>query len=453
VRVETPRTTRRRPPERAAAPPLPALRLMVLEGRDAGQFAAVPPPGGRVSVGSARGSDLVLHDARVGARHLDAWTTPEGVAVEDTGGGTFVGALRLGQAVMPPGTRLRLGDSVIGIVSAEVTDDLRARFAAEGLAFTGPAMTEIAESVQRVAPFTATVLVEGETGTGKEVVARAIHRLSMRANGPLVIVDCGALPASLLESELFGHERGAFTGADRLRQGAFERAHGGTVVLDEIGELPLASQPALLGVLQRRRFRRVGGHAEVEVDVRVIAVTNRDLRAEVERGAFRADLYYRLCSTHLALPPLRRRPEDLPILVAHLLAELTGSASASPFDERVMAALAAHPWPGNVRELRAVVERTITMDRLDLGGPRGSRDEAPGSAPLPAPSAPAPARGESGAPLATYREARAEAVEAFEHGYLRQLIDACQGNASEGARVARMDRPHLVKLLRRHGLR
>jgi DNA-binding NtrC family response regulator len=417
---------------------------MVLEGRDAGQFAAVPATGERVAVGSGRGVDLLLHDERVGPRHVEVWTTPEGVAVEDTGRGTYVGALRLGGAVVPPGTRLRVGDSVLGLVGAAASDDLQARFAAEGLAFSGPAMTEIAASVQRVAPFNTTVLIEGETGTGKEVVARVIHRLSMRANGPLVIVDCGALPPSLLESELFGHERGAFTGADRLRQGAFERAHGGTLVLDEIGELPLPSQPALLGVLQRRRFRRVGGHAEVEVDVRVIAATNRDLRAEVERGTFRADLYYRLAATHLLLPPLRRRPEDLPILVEHLLAEVAGSAQASPFDTAAMASLAAHAWPGNVRELRAVVERALTLGRLDLNGPR-----SPAAPPPASDRAPVSAEG----PIRTYRDARAAALEGFERDYLRRLIEACQGNASEGARVARMDRPHLVKLLRRHGLR
>ncbi len=422
---------------------------MVLEGADAGRFTGIPATGARVSAGSNRVCDLVLHDPRVRALHFEAWATPEGVAVHDPEDKTLIGGLRIGRAVVPPGARLVLGDSVVGIVASAVSDDLRSRLGAEGLAFRGPRMVEVAESVQRVAPFTATVLLEGETGTGKEVVARAIHRMSMRANGPLVIVDCGALPASVLESELFGHERGAFTGADRLRQGAFERAHGGTLMLDEIGELPLSSQPALLGVLQRRRFRRVGGHAEVEVDVRVVAATNKDLRAEVERGAFRADLYYRLCGAHLVLPPLRLRPEDLPILIEHILAELTGSAASSPFDARALAALSAHPWPGNVRELRSVVERAVMTGRLDFAGARVS-EERPAASPT-ATVIPAPPDGDS--PLATYRAARAEALEGFEHGYLRRLIETCHGNASEAARVARMDCPHLVKLLRRRGLR
>jgi DNA-binding NtrC family response regulator len=309
-------------------------------------------------------------------------------------------------------------------------------------------MTEVAESLQRLAPFSTSVLIEGETGTGKEVIARAVHRLSMRANGPFVVVDCGALPATLIESELFGHERGAFTGADRRRQGAFERAHGGTVFLDEIGELPLASQPALLGALQRRRFRRVGGHDEVEVDVRLVAATNRNLLVEVERGAFRADLYYRLATAGIWLPPLRKRLDDLRVLIASLLTELTGSPVPWPFDEPAMEALRAHAWPGNVRELRAVVERAVTLGRLDLGGPRPSL-------PAPAPTAEAPASTPTlpaGLPGA-YGDARAEALSIFERDYLRRLIESCQGNASEAARVARMDRPHLLRLLRRHSLR
>ncbi|MFS8072074.1 MAG: sigma 54-interacting transcriptional regulator, partial [Byssovorax sp.] len=325
------------------------MRVAVVYGRDAGQFVSTPStPGEKITIGAGRDNDLVLHDERVSPRHLEVRWAPEGVALHDVGSaaGTFLGVTRLGDAIVLPGTRIRVGETILEIRAGEVMGDLRARLMAEGLVFIGPAMTEVAESLQRIAPFSTSVLIEGETGTGKELIARAVHRLSMRANGPFVVVDCGALPATLIESELFGHERGAFTGADRRRQGAFERAHGGTVFLDEIGELPLASQPALLGALQRRRFRRVGGHVEVEVDVRIVAATNRDLLVEVERGAFRADLYYRLATAGIWLPPLRRRPEDLPVLIASLLAELTGSALPSPFDEDAMTLLSAHAWPG-----------------------------------------------------------------------------------------------------------
>ncbi len=450
------RMMRGRAPARPSAPAATstsAMRVAVVYGRDAGQFVSTPStPGEKITIGAGRDNDLVLHDERVSPRHLEVRWAPEGAALRDAGSatGTFLGVTRLGDAIVLPGTRIRVGETILEILAGEVTGDLRARLAAEGLVFVGPAMTEVAESLQRIAPFSTSVLIEGETGTGKEVIARAVHRLSMRANGPFVVVDCGALPATLIESELFGHERGAFTGADRRRQGAFERAHGGTVFLDEIGELPLASQPALLGALQRRRFRRVGGHDEVEVDVRIVAATNRDLLVEVERGAFRADLYYRLATAGIWLPPLRRRPEDLPVLIASLLAELTGSAVLSPFDEDAMALLSAHAWPGNVRELRAVVERAVNLGRLDLGGPRSGLQllQARGVEAMPSstPTLPADRPG-------AYGEARAEALSIFEQDYLRRLIEACQGNASEAARVARMDRPHLLRLLRRHRLR
>ena len=450
--LEPTRTMRGRAPARSTAPPsTAAMRVAVVRGRDAGQFAAVPStPGDKVTIGSSSGNNLVLHDERVSPRHLEVGSAADGVMLRDLGSatGTFLGAMRLGDGIVPPGTRIRVGETLLEIIAGEVTGDLRARLAVEGLVFSGAAMTEVAESLQRLAPFSTSVLIEGETGTGKELIARAMHRLSMRANGPFVVVDCGALPATLIESELFGHERGAFTGADRRRQGAFERAHGGTMFLDEIGELPLASQPALLGALQRRRFRRVGGHDEVEVDVRLVAATNRDLRLEMERGAFRADLYYRLATAGLWLPPLRRRIEDLPVLIASLLTELTGSAVPWPFDGAGMDALRAHPWPGNVRELRAVVERAVMLGRLDLGGPRGG-PEAPPARVVEAPPLPALLT----APLGSYGEARAEALLSFERDYLRTLIQTCEGNASEAARVARMDRPHLLRLLRRHGLR
>jgi DNA-binding NtrC family response regulator len=459
--VLLPRQNRRRPPEPTTpASDAPALRVAVLQGRDAGQFAPLAGAfGSKVAIGSARENALVLHDERVSPRHLEVWATPEGIGVRDLGSqaGTYIGAIKIGEAIVPLGTRLRAGDSIVGVMGAAIEGGLRERLAAEGLAFVGGAMAEIAESIARLAPFNTSVLVEGETGTGKEVVARALHRMSMRQNGPFVLVDCGALPASLIESELFGHEKGAFTSAERKHEGAFERAHGGTLLLDEIGELPLTSQPALLGALQRRSFRRVGGHTEVSVDVRVLAATNRDLLAEVERGTFRADLYYRLASARLVLPPLRHRLDDLPALVEHLLTEVAGSAAHFPLDEEALRALRAHPWKGNVRELRAVVERAVVLGRLDLGGKRadGERPRAPEEAAVArfeANGSPAP-RSAPGGALPSYRDARAEAMASFEQRYLGALIEACQGNASEASRVARMDRPHLLRLLRRHGLR
>jgi DNA-binding NtrC family response regulator len=425
-----------------------ALRVAVIEGTDAGRGAPLSASGRRVRVGSARGCDVMLRDGLAAPTHAELHVSEGGVAIRDLGSraGTYVGSVRVIEAVVPPGTRVRIGDTILAVLGATPPADLRETLAAEGISFSGPPMTDVAEAALRVAPFSTTVLIEGETGTGKELVARAIHRSSMRVNGPFVIVDCGALPATLLEAELFGHERGAFTGAASRRKGAFEQAHGGTLLLDEIGELPMSSQPALLGVLQRRRFRRVGGTEDVEVDVRVLAATNRDLRAEADAGRFRADLFYRLAAAHLRLPPLRLRLDDLPAMVAHMLVDLTGEPRHPLFDGAAMAALRAHGWRGNARELRAVVERAVTMGKLDLGlGP--SLAEPPDPEEAIARSEPTPSSG------ASYRDARQQAIAAFERAYLANLISTSGGNASEAARVARMDRPHLLKMLRKHGLR
>jgi DNA-binding NtrC family response regulator len=262
-----------------------------------------------------------------------------------------------------------------------------------------------------------------------------------RPDGPFVTVDAGALPANLVEAELFGHEKGAFTGAERARRGAFERASGGTLFLDEIGELPLSIQPALLGVLQRRRFRRVGGDDEIAVDVRVVAATHRDLRAEVNRGAFRADLFYRLAGARIAIPPLRERPEDIPTLVRHFAVELTGTREG-PFDDAGLAELAKLHWAGNVRELRSVVERALAFGAADVAALLDDHDAAA-----------EPAADAEGAAIGRYRDARAKALATFERRYFARLIEGAGGNASEAARKAQMDRPYLLTMLRKYGLR
>jgi DNA-binding NtrC family response regulator len=282
------------------------------------------------------------------------------------------------------------------------------------------------------------VLVTGETGTGKELVAKALHDKGPRARGPFVVVDCGALSPQLVESELFGHERGAFTGAVARHVGALERAHGGTVFLDEIGELPGPAQAALLGALERKRVRRVGGSAEIALDVRIVAATHRDLRAEVNRGTFRADLYYRIAGAHLSLPPLRERPEDIPLLVRRFAEEAGGSPDLVP--ESVVESFTRMHFAGNVRELRNAVERALALD-LEGAAPLDppARDEDRGAA------------GET--PVVRYRDARAKAVADFERAYVTDLIARAGGNASEAARLAKMDRPYLLGLLRRYSLR
>lgn len=299
------------------------------------------------------------------------------------------------------------------------------------------AMKQVMATVKRVAGSTIAVLINGETGTGKEVIARAIHEAGPRKKQPLRSINCAAIPGQLIESLLFGHEKGAYTGADSSARGLFEQAEGGTVLLDEIGELPLEVQPALLGVLERRAFTRVGGGQSISADVRILAATHRDLRAEVNAGRFRADLYYRLAVAKILIPPLRERPEDIAPLVAHFVERLTGVAELGPL-ATALEALKAHPWSGNVRELRNVVEAALVMGELDLGGQR-------------TPVAHVASSPETS--VAAYRDARAAALASFEASYLKDLIERTDGNASEAARLAKMDRPYLLTLLRKHGLR
>lgn len=230
------------------------------------------------------------------------------------------------------------------------------------------AFREVMDLAVRVAPYPTTVLITGESGTGKEAVARAIHRASPRSNEPFVAVNCGAIPENLLESELFGHERGAFTGAERARDGLFTEAHGGTLFLDEVGELPLALQVKLLRALQERSIRPVGGSQEREIDVRILAATSRDLIQEVEEGRFREDLYYRINVVHLHLPPLRTRPEDITALAEHFMARHAPrlGIDAHPLSGELASVLARYSWPGNVRELENVIERGLVLSGGDL---------------------------------------------------------------------------------------
>jgi len=415
------------------------LHVRVVEGPD--RDRAVEHHGDRMSVGTSPDNELTLTDPTVSHYHLELRCEDE-VVVRDLGSrnGTFVGDVRVREAVVPVGTRLRLGRTVLALLEAGIEPDAPRlpRPEIPGSVMASPAMQEVGRQILRLAESNVSVLVQGETGTGKELVARAIHEMGPRARGPFVVVDPGALPATLIASQLFGHERGAFTGAERRQEGAFELAQGGSIFLDEIGELPLSVQPALLGVLERRSFRRLGGKDDIQVDVRVISATHRDLRAEANQGVFRADLYFRLAVARIEIPPLRDRPEDIDALVEHFAREVTG-APGFLFSEATMSALRAHRWSGNVRELRNVVESALAMGSINLEG-------------LGPPAASARAPTVTG-DVPPYRAARAEALAAFERSYLRKLIDATGGNASAAARAANMDRPYLLSLLRRHGLR
>jgi DNA-binding NtrC family response regulator len=279
----------------------------------------------------------------------------------------------------------------------------------EGLVGESSAMHVLCERLRRIAPTPATVLLTGESGTGKEVAARALHGMSSRTGGPFVPLNCAAIAAELIESELFGHVRGAYTGAQQSREGLFYYARGGTLFLDEVSELPLPAQAKLLRVLEERRIRPVGSEQEIPVDVRVVAATNRDLRAEVAAHRFRQDLYYRLQVVELNLPPLRERVEDIPALLEHfigLLAPYLGVPRLAP-DARTLARMAAYDWPGNVRELKNLVERSLILGWFDLGPEPGT--------------AAGVATGEG-------------SLEAVEKRHILSVLAGCDGNKSEAAR-------------------
>ena len=310
------------------------------------------------------------------------------------------------------------------------------------------AMRRIFAHLPRVAASDSTVLLEGETGTGKSLLADMLHQHSPRAAGPFVVIDCSAIPPSLIEAELFGHTKGAFTGAQTARAGAFEAANGGTVFLDEIGELRLDMQPKLLRALEERSIRRVGSLEPVRLDVRVIAATNRDLRQEVNRGAFRADLFYRLNIVRIRVPSLRERPEDIPPLVAHFYEQFARDGESGP-SASLLAGLMLQPWPGNVRELRGAIERALVM-----GDPELWREAVIGALPVdrvPPPSSTREGRLEIDL-TCPFREAKEREVSRWERLYVETLIRANDGNLSRAARAVRMDRNHLRELIRRHGV-
>ena len=307
---------------------------------------------------------------------------------------------------------------------------------------TGPAMQRVFSTIEKVAATDLTALVRGESGTGKELVAKALHDASPRKNRPFVAVNSAAISRELVESELFGHEKGAFTGADARRTGRFEAAHQGTLFLDEIGDMPLETQAKLLRVLQERSFERVGGRSRVSVDVRVVAATHRDLEAEVKAGRFREDLYYRLRVVEIALPPLRERRQDVPALALRFVAALAESLGRAPLpiEEAALARLVRHDWPGNVRELENVMQQALVL----ASGPAIGADDLgldrAGERPLPA----------HDAALAElpFVEAKRRAVEAFERSYLESALRAHDGNISRAAEAIGMVRQSLQQKIR-----
>ena len=416
------------------------VRVAVVRGPDTG--SSVDVAGETVKVGTGEDNQLVLTDDTVSRAHCELEPVAGGMRVRDTGStnGVFAGAVRVHDAVLPFDSHLTLGDTELALTALAETVEreqtTRDRFG--DLRGASPRMRELFADLERIAGTDVTLLIEGETGTGKDVVAESVHRASARGGGPFVVFDCGAVSPTLVESELFGHERGAFTGATQAHAGVFEQADGGTLFLDEIGELPKELQPKLLRALDKRQIRRVGGSAVVAFDVRLIAATNRQLRAEVARDRFRQDLYFRLAAAHVAVPALRERMEDLPLLVEHFLALEQPPSSARELPREVWDFFRAHRWPGNVRELRNAVQRLLVMpDRalrdLAAAGSGGSGAASPQTELLP------------------LRIARREANDAFERDYLSLALKAAGGNVTRAATLAEVSRQNMQKLLKKHG--
>ncbi|TMQ05262.1 MAG: FHA domain-containing protein [Deltaproteobacteria bacterium] len=421
------------------------LRAEIIAGPDSGRM--VKRPGPAVRVGTLRDCDVVLHDPAVSGHHLTLHIERGGVRVVDAGSrnGTYVDGLRVRDGDARPDSTIALGHTRLrlGLVEDYVHIALSAKPRFGGLLGESPAMRRVFAILEKVASTDAPVLLEAETGTGKELAAEAIHGASRRAGEPFAVFDCSAVNAQLIESELFGHRRGAFTGAIADRIGAFEEAHGGTLFLDEIGELPLELQPRLLRALDNHQVRRVGDNASRDIDVRIVAATNRNLAAEVDRGRFREDLYYRLAVVRVALPPLRERAEDLPALVAHFTEQFAHrrnpAAPVTPLSEDTVRELATRTWRGNVRELRNAVFRM-----LSLGEPA-----ADPPAPTP-PAAPAVSDVDLDVPL---RDARDAVLERFEIAYITAALAASGGHIGDAARRAGVHRKFFQRAMARYHLR
>ncbi len=441
--------TERVAPDRGARRVL-SIEIVVVEGPSRG--LRVPVRDGIAKVGTAEGNQLRLKDASVSRVHCELHVRAESVTLRDLGStnGTFVGDVRVRDADVPPGSLIRVGGSAFRIEAGDAPAfvALSARSEFGELLGDSIEMRGVYALLERASPTDTTLLFSGETGTGKDVAARSVHHASKRAEGPFIPVDCGAIPENLIESELFGHIRGAFTGAIGNRKGAFEEATGGTLFLDEIGEMPLSMQPKLLRALESRTIRRVGETKAVPVDVRVIAATNRDLARAVNEGTFREDLYYRLAVVELSLPPLRARRDDIPMLAQRFFQRLNNSADKNAeLPQEVLAQLRERPWPGNVRELRNYVERLVTLGQWQ---PRLGDDSNRLAAPTPSVL---PAGIESIVPLhLPLKDARDAWTEEFESVYVRAMLKRTGGNLTHAAEQAGVSRRFLQRLIARLSL-
>ncbi|TMQ02298.1 MAG: sigma 54-dependent Fis family transcriptional regulator [Deltaproteobacteria bacterium] len=395
-------------------------------------------------VGRSEGADVVLEDSEVSGVHCELRAVTEGIAVRDLGStnGTFCSNVRIREAVITGGAELTVGDTHLVITPSGNKQRVELGYSDRFGSIVGasPKMRRVFSVLEKVAATPLSVLVLGETGTGKEGVARAIHEASPRRTGPFVVVDCGSIPQTLAESILFGHEKGAFTGANERRMGALAEAHGGTLFLDELGELPIDLQPKLLRALSERQVKRIGGTAFDSIDVRVIAATRRDLSTEMNAGRFRSDLFFRIAQVRIELPPLRDRLTDLPMLIEDICTRVHQAWAAPVVRNWIERRMASHDWPGNVRELVNVVSVAATLAQT----PEGiddvlllARDEQPA---------------QSTQPATAFSDAKRQAIELFERNYFNELSRRAKGNVSEMARQSGMERHHVRAYLRKYGV-
>jgi DNA-binding NtrC family response regulator len=386
---------------------------------------------GTIFVGSDAGCDLQVDDRSVSRRHLSVELLAGAVRVSDLksrNGTEYLGA-KISDARVPIGGSVRIGRCTLRFLPRAAQAPESARAELGGLLGSSPAARRMFAAIEKLGPSDSTVLIHGESGTGKDSVARELHALSPRAKQPFVVFVCAAVNPNLIESELFGHAKGAFTGADRIRVGDVEAVGAGTLLLDEVAALPLELQPKLLRVLESREFQRVGDGQVRRAEMRVLASTQADLEAEVKAGRFRKDLYFRLAVVELVVPPLRDRAEDIPLLARHFAKQVSGVEVE--LAGSTLAALQCDPWPGNLRELRNAVERVLTLGAL--------KDAPVETATRPSASA-------------SFKAARQRVLLEFEKDYLATLLDVHRGNVSHAAKAAGLARSAFYRLLNRHGL-
>jgi DNA-binding NtrC family response regulator len=427
---------------------LKKYKLLILSGPQQGKEVIIDKDTFTIGVGP--NNDLSLQDATVSKQHCELQNAPEGFLIRDLGStnGTIVQSMQVKEAIINQSTEVMLGETrILFCPMREATEYSISNSNSFGsLLGQSIPMRRVFYLAQKFAATDATVLIEGETGTGKEILAEELHKHSQRATAPFVVIDCSALANELIQSELFGHKKGSFTGATADRIGAFEHANGGTVFLDEIGDLNPELQPKLLRVLEKREIRRVGSNEVTPINVRIISATNRRLDNEVNAGRFREDLYYRLSVAHIEMPPLRRRTEDIPVLVSKFLKDFKREELLSDTHamEKTMQALCSHNWPGNVRELRNLIEIASysnhkTMDLSALLCLESIRDAEESSAAAVTADRP-------------FKSAKNTLIDDFEKKYVATLLQKNKGNISATAREADIERTYLKRLIRKHSI-